>query len=73
MSVPFRLIQYDQAVAAFNGIHHPGAAPQARAFTLRINGDKEKMRAGLAQGFGHTYRSLFPDFPGMAVYGQSFR
>lgn len=73
MSVPFRLIAYDQAVAAFNGQHHTGAPPKARAFTLKITGDKAALSAELAQGFGHTHRSLFPDFPGLADFGLSFR
>ncbi len=72
MSVPFRLIQYEQAVAAFNGTHHPGAPPLARAFTLRITGNKENLRSELEQGFGLNHRSLFPDFPGLAQFGRSF-
>lgn len=73
MSVPFRLIQYDQAVAAFNGTRFAGAPPKARAFTLKITADKANLRSELAQGFGHTHRSLFPDFPGLAQFGRSFR
>ncbi len=73
MSVPFRLIQYEQAVAAFNGHNLPGAPPQARAFSLKIDVDKAALRAELAQGFGLTQRSLFPDFPGLEQFGRSFR
>src|SRR5579862_946049 len=72
MSVPFRLIHYDQAAAAFEGRRFPGHPPRARAFTLRATGDKADLKTELEQGFGLTYRSLFPDFPGLARYGQSF-
>lgn len=73
MSVPFKLIQYDQAIAAFEGKRLQGATPKTRAFTLKIVGNKDELRSQLARGFGHTHRSLFPDFPGLADYGQSFR
>ena len=72
MSVPFRLIGYDQAIAAHEGRALRGAPPQARAFTLRVQ-NKETFRAELEQGFSHSHRSLFPDFPGFAQYGTSFR
>jgi hypothetical protein len=73
MSVPFKLIQYDQAVAAFNGTRLVGAQPRARAFTLKVAGDKPTLRDELRQAFGHTHRSLFPDFPGLAAFGRSWR
>ena len=73
MSVPFRLIQYDQAVAAFSGRQLAGQPPKARAFTIKISADKENLRSELARGFGQTHRSLFPDFPGLAQFGRSFR
>jgi FRG domain-containing protein len=73
MSVPFKLINYDQAVAALNNERLVGAPPKARAFTLKINGDKGELRAELARAFGHSHRSLFPDFPGLSQFGQSFR
>lgn len=72
MSVPFKLIHYDQAVAAFSGQNLVGAPPKARAFTLKIVGEKQALRAELAQGFGLTHRSMFPDFPGLAQFGRSF-
>jgi len=43
MSVPFRLIQYDQAVAAFSGRQLAGQPPKARAFTIKISADKENL------------------------------
>jgi hypothetical protein len=72
MSIPFRLINYQQAVAAFNGQQLVGAPPKARAFTLRVTG-KSGLRAELDQAFSYSHRSLFPDFPGHAKYGVSFR
>ncbi len=71
MSVPFQLISYKQAVAAFVGQGLPGQPPKARAFTLRI-GQKQTLRDELQRGFGYSHRSLFPDFPGFAEYGTSF-
>ena len=72
MSVPFRLIQYDQAEAAFSGGGFPGSPPKARAFTIRI-ANKPDVRAELEQAFGFSFRSLFPDFAGLARYGTSFQ
>jgi hypothetical protein len=72
MSVPFRLIGYDQAVAAFEGRNLPGQPPKARAFTLRIS-RKADLRRGLEQAFGYSYPSLFPDLPGYRDYGRSWR
>lgn len=71
MSVPFRLIQYEQAEAAFQGRALPGQPPKARAFTIRI-ANKADVRAELEQAFGFSFRSLFPDFSGLATYGVSF-
>lgn len=67
MSVPFRLIMYEQAEAAFEGRGLAGAPPQARAFTLRV-GNKTTLRSELTQGFGYSSHSLFPDFPGLADF-----
>lgn len=72
MSVPFRLIKYEQAVAAFRGTVYPGHPPKARAFTLKI-ANKPGLRAELEQSFGYSHRSLFPDFAGLASYGRAFR
>jgi hypothetical protein len=72
MSVPFLLINYEQAVAAFEGRNLAGAPPQARAFTLQI-GNKVALRSELTQGFGYSHSSLFPDFPGLAQYGTAWR
>jgi hypothetical protein len=63
MSLPFRLIKYEQAVAADEGRTLAGAPAEARAFTLRIS-NKEALRSDLTQGFGYSPRLLFPDFPG---------
>ncbi len=71
MSVPFRLINYEQAVSAAAGTTLAGAPPKARAFTLRVK-SKEATRASLEQAFGYTHRSLFPDFPGFSDFGQTF-
>jgi len=71
MSVPFRLIQYEQAEAAFEGRALPGHPPKARAFTIRV-ANKAEVRAELEQTFGFSFRSLFPDFAGLAKYGKSF-
>jgi hypothetical protein len=72
MSVPFQLINYEQAVAAYEEKKTAGALPKVRAFTLRIK-NKEPIREELQRTFDLTHRTLFPDFPGMAAYGQSFR
>jgi FRG domain len=72
MSLPFRLIGYEQAVAASRGERVIGATPQARAFTLRVTG-KAALRADLERAFSYSHESLFPDFPGHAQYGRSFR
>jgi hypothetical protein len=72
MSVPFQLISYEQAVAAFEGRRLVGAPPEARAFTLRVS-DKGTLRNELTQGFGYSPRSLFPDYPGLARYGDAWR
>lgn len=73
MSVPVVLINYTQAEAAFNNKPLAGAPPKARAFTLRITADKAELRAELDRMLGHRHRSLFPDFPGFAEYGESFK
>jgi hypothetical protein len=49
-----------------------GAPPKARAFTLRVTA-KPEVRSELEQAFAYSHRSLFPDFPGHAEYGTSFR
>jgi hypothetical protein len=73
MSVPVVLINYDQAEAAYAGINLAGQPPKARTFTLRIKVDKEQLRAELDRMLGHRHQSLFPDFPGFADFGESFR
>jgi hypothetical protein len=72
MSVPFGLINYQQAVAAARGERLPGATPKARAFTLRIE-DKQTICEELERGFGYSHSVMFPDFPGLARFGTSFR
>lgn len=72
MSIPFRLITYDRAIAAFEGRVVPGPAPRARAFTLKV-GNKPELRSELEQAFGYSYRSLFPDMPAFERYGRSWR
>jgi hypothetical protein len=72
MSVPFRLINFQQAVAAASGDRLIGHEPKADAFTLRIT-NKDVVRTALERAFGYSYRSLFPDFPGFASFGRSFK
>ncbi|HEY0725334.1 MAG TPA: FRG domain-containing protein [Pyrinomonadaceae bacterium] len=72
MSVPFQLINYEHAVAAFEGKKYTGKLPKVRAFTLRVQ-DKASIREELQSAFDLSHRTLFPDFPGLAAYGSSFR
>jgi len=72
MSVPLVVINYNQAKAAFNGDAPRGAPPKARAFTLRVIADKAELRAELDRMLGHQHRTLFPDYAGLAEFGQSF-
>ncbi len=72
MSVPLVVTNYNQAEAAFNGETLQGAPPKARAFTVRVIGDKAELRAELDRMLGHQHRTLFPDYPGLADFGQSF-
>jgi FRG domain len=71
MSVPFQLIQYQQAVAASRGERLRGRQPASHAFTLRTEG-KEVLRRELLQVFGLSRSALFPDFAGFAQFGNSF-
>lgn len=72
MSVPFQLISYEHAVAAYEGKTYTGQTPKVRAFTLRIK-NKAPIREELQSTFDLTHKTLFPDFSGMAEYGRSFR
>jgi len=72
MSIPFRLIKYDRAMAAYEGRVVPGPAPKAGAFTLKVR-NKGELRSELEQAFGYSYRSLFPDLPAFERYGRSWR
>lgn len=72
MSVPLALVNYEQAVRAYEGSRWVGQPPKARAFTLRV-GKKGQLRREIEQAFGYSYSSLFPDFAGFATYGRSFR
>jgi hypothetical protein len=72
MSIPFRLIRYDRAIAADEERVVPGPAPRAGAFTLKV-GNKDGLRSELEQAFGYSYRSLFPDLPAFEQYGRSWR
>jgi hypothetical protein len=72
MSIPFQLISYEQANAAYANVALVGQPPRrVRAFTLRIS-NRLDIRVGLAQGFGYSRRSLFPDLAGFALYATSF-
>lgn len=70
MSVPFSVINYEQAVAAAEGRRLPGRPPVARCFTLRIR-NKATLRKDLERTFGYTHASIYPDFPGFADYARS--
>lgn len=72
MSVPLVVINYNQAEAAYNGETLQGAPPKARAFTIRITGEKAELRAELDRMLGHRHRTLFPDYAGFAQFGASF-
>jgi hypothetical protein len=72
MTVPFQLIKYDKAEAAAEGRQMPGQKPKSLAFTLTIN-NKTQVRESLVQMFDYSHRSLFPDYPGFAAYGVSWR
>jgi hypothetical protein len=71
MSLPFSLISYQQAAAQLKQRRLAGRTPQVRAFTLRIT-NKGTMRSDLERAFGYSRRSLFPDLPGFAEFGESF-
>lgn len=70
MSVPFSLIQYEQAVAASKGRRLPGRPPKARSFTLRVD-NKAAIRTDLERTFGYTYSTMYPDLPGFAAYAST--
>lgn len=72
MAVPFQLISYEQAEAAYKDERLGGKQPKVRAFTLRID-RKASIREELERTFDLSRRTLFPDFPGMADYGRSFK
>jgi hypothetical protein len=72
MSVPFQLIGYEAAQAAFEGRKRAGTQPTVRAFTLRVH-NKAEIRDEVERAFDLSHRALFPDFPGMAEYGKSFQ
>ena len=72
MSVPFVLINYQQAVTARTGAVMPGRAPEISAFTIRVR-NKQRVRRMLERTFGLNARSLFPDAPGLEQYGRSWR
>jgi hypothetical protein len=72
MSLPFRLIAYKHAENAFRGVKTLGGGkPSVRSFTLRI-GRKRVLREELHRALGISHSSLFPDFPGLAQYGEMF-
>jgi hypothetical protein len=70
MSVPFSLINYEQAVAASEGRRLPGRQPSASSFTLRVR-NTAAIREDLERTFSYTYASVYPDFPGFAAYARS--
>lgn len=72
MSVPFTLVSYEQALAAYHEQRLPGRQPQARAFTLRIR-NKAVLREEIELGFGYSHRSMFPDLTGLETFGGSWR
>jgi hypothetical protein len=69
MSLPFSLISYKQAEAAFEGRALQGVQPVTRAFTLRVT-NKPALREELERAFDLSFRTLFPDFPGLGMYGR---
>jgi hypothetical protein len=72
MSVPFSLIVYEQAEAAYDGRRLRSRPPATRSFTVRVRG-KSVLRGELERAFGYSHTSLFPDLPGFATYGRSWR
>lgn len=72
MSVPFVLINYQQAVAAKTGAVMPGRAPEISAFTIKVR-NKQRVRRELERTFGLSARSLFPEAPGLRQYGRTWR
>ena len=70
MSVPFVLINFQQADAAARGERVRGRQPKAREFTLRV-GNKAALRQELERGFSYSYASIYPDFPGFARFASS--
>jgi FRG domain len=70
MSLPFRLISFEQAEAAAKGERVRGRQPKARSFTVRV-GEKDRIREDLKRGFAYSYSSIYPDFPGFAKFGSS--
>lgn len=71
MSVPLALINYEQAVRAYEGRKWVGKPPKAKAFTLRV-GNKDVLRAEIEQAFSYSHSSLFPDFAGFATYRKAY-
>jgi hypothetical protein len=72
MSIPFLLITYQQAEAAYAGRTVRGRPPETAAFTIRIK-NKGQIRDALQRTFGLSSRSLFPDVPGLAQFGRAWR
>jgi hypothetical protein len=72
MSVPLTLIIYERAVAAAAGRPMIGATPTAATFTIRVS-NKPQVRGDLECAFGFSHRALFPDFPGIALYGTTLQ
>jgi hypothetical protein len=68
MSVPFQLVKYEQAEAAYRGDKIGGKQPEARGFTIRIT-NKPALLRDLEQVFDYDYPALFPDFPGFSDFG----
>lgn len=70
MSLPFQLINFEQAQAADRGQRLPGRVPKTKAFTLRVR-NKEKIRTELERGFAYSHASIYPDFPGFALFAKT--
>jgi hypothetical protein len=70
MSVPFHLIKFEQAVAAWEGRKLPGVEPRTFAFTLTVS-NKAAIRTDLERAFGYSHASIYPDFPGFSEHARS--
>lgn len=64
ISIPLRFHKADPEAG---GVPAAGGQP---AYTFRIRGAaKAEIRARLAELFGYTHRTIYPDYPGYATHG----